>query len=263
MRAKMARSGSSLDPDVAAYLAAMTVQPDAARITMITDLIVGLKDAGIWSILDGLVIPAGHHHSLRVIDARRPGATLTYVSGSSTSNFQVDQGMNGSIVDTGFNPSVASPSWSLTSASLIAWIGAATSDTHNSGSLHDPVFGNSLGISSINLDVWRGSSSAGNANVAINGGSNNNGGGTGVQTRLGFTAAVRRNNDYHIWKGAVKGVVDPHPPSGVPNANLLLGASGAVANVKDWLSILAWGGGLTDVQIADIRTLFANYMGAL
>lgn len=48
------------DPDVAALFARMTTSPDATRKGLINNLILSLKDAGVWTKLDGLWLMAAH-----------------------------------------------------------------------------------------------------------------------------------------------------------------------------------------------------------
>ncbi len=74
----------SLDVDAAAYLSAMTVQPDNTRKSLINDLIVGLKADNTWTTLDALALPAAHNEQAALINARYPTQVGTNVSGSFT-----------------------------------------------------------------------------------------------------------------------------------------------------------------------------------
>src|SRR5262245_5597796 len=53
-------TGNPIQAETTALLAAMTVQPNAARQTLINDLIYGLKNAGLWIKIDFFYVLAAH-----------------------------------------------------------------------------------------------------------------------------------------------------------------------------------------------------------
>lgn len=92
-RTSYATTGAaSYDPDAAAYFAAMTVQPSAARKTLINTLIVGLKADGVWSKLSWLSLLAAHDAQAARLNAVTPTKSFTAAGSAS---FTVDRGYQG------------------------------------------------------------------------------------------------------------------------------------------------------------------------
>lgn len=105
--ANLTQGGGYL-PEAAALFARMTTQPSPARKSLINTTIVGLKDAGVWSKLDALYVPAAHDAQA----ARRNWLADEYnLTAVSAPTFTVDRGYAGdgtsSYLDTGMNPSTA------------------------------------------------------------------------------------------------------------------------------------------------------------
>ncbi|MEG3147265.1 hypothetical protein U1839_21645 [Sphingomonas sp. RT2P30] len=85
-------TGASYDAATLAYLAAMSVQPDATRKGLIDALITGLKSDGVWALLDLLALPAAHDAQAGLINTINPALVLT-ISGTMT--FTTDRGYAG------------------------------------------------------------------------------------------------------------------------------------------------------------------------
>lgn len=107
MASSMASGGSSYDPAAVALFARMTTPPSDARKTLINDLIVALKAAGVWAQLLALYVTAA-------ADAQAAG--LNWISATynlvplSSPTFTVDRGYTGggaAYLSTGISPSVA------------------------------------------------------------------------------------------------------------------------------------------------------------
>jgi hypothetical protein len=118
----VATTGSGYDSATAAYLAAMTVQPDATRAGLIDTLITGLKSDGIWALLDLLVLPAAHDAQAGLINAVNPAMSAA-VNGTMT--FTVDRGYAGD-GSTGYISTVTNdsgwPRFSQNSMSFGCWV---------------------------------------------------------------------------------------------------------------------------------------------
>jgi hypothetical protein len=84
--------------ETTALLAAMTVQPNAARANLINNLIFTLKNAGVWTTFDMLFIYAAHDAQAARINWVTPAQILT---ANGTLTFTVDRGYQGDGV-TGF-----------------------------------------------------------------------------------------------------------------------------------------------------------------
>jgi hypothetical protein len=121
-RRLMAASGgvaSGLDPDAVTLIAAMTTAPDAARQQLISDHIIALKAAGIWSLLDIYYILAAHHEQASRLNWKSPGDFTLTANGTIT--FTTDRGWQGDgtgYLDTGWIPSVNGVNYTLNDASL-------------------------------------------------------------------------------------------------------------------------------------------------
>lgn len=128
--AKKGSAGTALPPGGASYsdeatalFAAMTGQPDDTRKGHIDTLIVALKNAGVWTLLDVLYVFAAHDAQASLLNWKNPGtftATLT-----STPTFTVDRGYtgNGSStgVDSNYNPATQAIGYALDSACVFGW----------------------------------------------------------------------------------------------------------------------------------------------
>jgi hypothetical protein len=69
--------GRSYDAQAKAYFDAMTLQPETSRKVLINNLIVGLKNDGVWSLLDNLWLLASHDNQSSRVNAVRPSNVLT------------------------------------------------------------------------------------------------------------------------------------------------------------------------------------------
>jgi hypothetical protein len=109
-----------LDPDAVTLIAAMTTTPDAARQQVISDHIVALKAAGIWSQLDIYYIMAAHHEQASRLNWKSPGDFTLTANGGIT--FTVDRGWQGNgstgYLDTGWIPATHGVNYTLNDASF-------------------------------------------------------------------------------------------------------------------------------------------------
>jgi hypothetical protein len=81
-----------LDVDAAAYIAAMTVQPDATRQGVINALVTGLKTDGLWTKIDWLLLCLSHDAQAALVNAKTPTKIATIVG---TLPFTTDWGYQG------------------------------------------------------------------------------------------------------------------------------------------------------------------------
>jgi hypothetical protein len=109
-----------LDPDAITLIAAMTTAPDAARQTLISDHIIALKAAGIWSQLDTYYMMAAHHEQASRLNWKSPGNFTLVANGGIT--FTVDRGWQGDgstgYLDTGWIPATHGVNYQLNDASF-------------------------------------------------------------------------------------------------------------------------------------------------
>ena len=112
---------SGVQAETTALLAAMSVQPSAARKTVIDNLIVALKNAGVWTTLDMLYVCAAHDAQAGRINWINPASVAT---ATSSPTFTTDRGYIGTAsgyLATGVNWS-ALTKFTQNSAHLGAWI---------------------------------------------------------------------------------------------------------------------------------------------
>lgn len=116
------RSGGG-DADATTLIAAMSPAPDAARQTLISDLIAGLKADGVWAKLDVLYVPAAHAQQGARLNWKDPALYALVTSG--TTSFTIDRGFttNGGTgyLDTNWKPGVNGVQYTKNSAHMLAW----------------------------------------------------------------------------------------------------------------------------------------------
>lgn len=134
MNSEAAGGGASvvLEPETETLVAAMTPEPDFARQIVINNLIVALKAAGIWSLLDVLWVFAAHAQQPATLNWKAPASfTATPVSAPT---FTVDRGFTGngttSYLAPGWSPDTG-VQYQQNSAHLAGWslTAGATSNT--------------------------------------------------------------------------------------------------------------------------------------
>jgi hypothetical protein len=85
--------GVSFDSDALAAFAAMDVEPSDSRKLLYNDLIVSLKDAGVWSKLTWLCMFAAHDDQAGLVNLINP--TLEAAVGTVMPTFTTDRGFRG------------------------------------------------------------------------------------------------------------------------------------------------------------------------
>jgi hypothetical protein len=121
-----------LDPDAVTYIAAMTVPPDSARQTLISNLIAGLKTDGVWSKIGALYLLAAHDSQAALINAKTPGTAT--VSAVNSPVFTVDRGYAGDGISAHLNTNTthsAFPQMSLDSQHLFYTQSLPQTNTNN------------------------------------------------------------------------------------------------------------------------------------
>lgn len=103
------RRGGSVDPDVQAIYNAFTTPPADDIKAFISDTVLALKTAGLWPIIDVLVVTAAADSQAQTINWKSPGTyNLTLVNSPSFASFKgFSPDGTTSYGDTGFNPNTA------------------------------------------------------------------------------------------------------------------------------------------------------------
>jgi len=119
-RAILASQAAAFDPDAVALFAAMTTQPNAARKTLISDTIVALKAAGVWSLLDAVWFMAAHDSQASRLNWKAP--TSFTLAEQGTIAFTTDRGWQGNgttgYLNTGWIPATHGVNYTLNDASF-------------------------------------------------------------------------------------------------------------------------------------------------
>lgn len=125
----------AFEAETVTLLAAMAVQPDSTRQSLINAFIKSLKDNSLWAKLDGLYVLAAHTSQAAGLNWKNPGGNWP-VSGSSnlivanSAPFTTDIGYSGDAatqyVRPNYVPGSDSVQYSQNSASLFVWSTQAT-----------------------------------------------------------------------------------------------------------------------------------------
>jgi hypothetical protein len=120
LNAVRASQAAALDPDALTLFAAMTVQPNETRKTLISDTIKSLKAAGVWSLLDAVWFMAAHDEQASRLNWKAPASFTLATAGTIT--FTLDRGWQGDgssgYLDTGWIPATHGVNYQLNDASF-------------------------------------------------------------------------------------------------------------------------------------------------
>lgn len=239
------------DPAVAAIIAAMSPAPNAARAARINTLVLALKTAGIWSLLDVFYVTAAQNTGPSLLNWKAPG-TRDLIAVNSPA-FVADAGYtsNGSTsrLRTQYTPSTDGVNFIQDNASVWTWVTTEIAE-------------NILAVGNINNVITVGVK----PRVATTGGGRLNDGTDDLRTiasSIGFTgvsragAAIKR-----VWKNGVKQGAD------------FTTASTGISSLEQWVcggsnghfsaaqvAIAAWGAALTGLELTFYNALNAYMTG--
>lgn len=131
LRSARHRSGVNYDAATVALLSRMSVQPSGMRANAINSLILSLKSAGLWTLLDAFYVWSAHTEQAAQLNWIQDAYNITP---RSSPTFGPNVGYHGdakaSWWDSNFNPTTAaSPKYTQNSASMGVWfIDASTTD---------------------------------------------------------------------------------------------------------------------------------------
>lgn len=136
---------SFVNTEAAAYVAAMTVQPDSTRKAAIDQLFTSLKagtlgSVNLLTVLDGLWLFAAHDSQAALLNALAPSATPAAPSAAPTFTTDVGYAGNGtsSYVDLSYNPTTyPSAKFLQNSASFGLWSNSAGQSGVSAGGWYD------------------------------------------------------------------------------------------------------------------------------
>lgn len=256
--ASLQGASSPYDPAANALFAAMTTPPDAARKTLINNMIVSLKASGVWALLDCLYVLAAADNQAARLNWKAPG-TFT-ASPVNSPAFVVDRGYTGdgssSLLDSGFNPATTGQG-TLNSAHFGYWDRLDVTDAAS-------VVGGNLNTTLTNKQGGSTSriTSRINAGVTVNT--------TGLPTTVMSHYVQNRNNSatHDVW-GAGSKIVAASASTSTSISSLSLTmlarqiSAGSYQFSTRQMSAYHWGAALSDAQITSTYSALAAFMTAI
>jgi hypothetical protein len=254
----------SIDPDATAWKNAVVTaggSVSAGRLTLVSNLIVSLKSAGVWTKLDRLWLFAGENTQSATIDL----AALQTAVPTNSPTFTVDRGYttNGSssYVDTNFNPSSGTPNYALNSAHMTFWnrLNKAATATVEMG---DATVATGH-VTSVSVK-W----SDGNTYFAVND-SNGDGGRAAPANVVGFWAASRVDSATGTVYQNGSSLGDNGQASvAIPIYTFLVGASRSAGSTPSNFSTCQYasaslGAGLDSTEVSAYYSALSTYMTAV
>lgn len=217
------------------------------RKTVVNELVVGLKNDGIWSKLDRLSLYAAENTPSALTDL----VSLTLATEVNSVTFAADQGYtpagNGTYIDTNFNPTSGSPNFAQDSAMLAVWNNSNVE--HNSALILNSGFscliGTRLttGLDDCYVDV---NSASGFSNTTTNA----NGDGLWAADRSGASAILGYRNGSQVITGSSSS-------ASPANQNLV------IQPVNRQISVVVIGEHLTGAEHSDLYDRLSIYRTAV
>lgn len=238
------------DPDAIAYVAAMTVQPDAARKGLINELITGLKLDGIWSKLSWLSLLAAHDAQAALLNVKAPTKSLTAILSPT---FTVDRGYQGN-GSTSYLESpeslTAAGQYTLNSASIGVYVNQAGTTTQRTAIGVRAGDRATLYATSTGWFAAVNSTSAGEISIP-----------TSVNT--GLIAAFRGSSSKAGIRGNGIYTYISSTSEQIPSVNPTFGKAGASYYSNDREAVIFWGNNLTNTEFDDFTTRLTTYLSAI
>lgn len=244
----------SVESETASYLAAMTVQPDATRITLIDNLVKAAKTAGVWSKLDQLAILASHDAQAALVNAVNPSGAAFALAG--TTSFTTDRGVQGD----GTSGQITFPLLLVSggqavqnSVCLGAWCNLQGSGTGQQNHIGQPVsaFQNYIGAATSGTnEVFR-------LHDSVNGTARAGAGRVGHRTACRGSSGVKRP----YFNGTLGTTVSS--TSATPNTTALTALRNNTGYSTDRLAVLYSGANLTDQQVTDWHAALNTFLTAI
>lgn len=239
---------SRFSQEALALFARMTPEPSAARKTLINDLIVSLKNAGIWTKLDCLYVLAAHDAQAAQRNWKADQFNLTAVNSPT---FTVDRGYTGdgstSYLDTGWDPVNNGVNFVQNSADLFIWSRSNTREDKHA-----------IGTTGAYINTWN--LSIDTMSHALNAAADNSfppGAADGL-----FLLSRLNSAEYHVYRNATllgtRTVASLAPPS----IDFRICASDTLFSAREYAAA-GFGGGLTSTEEANLHSALNTYLVAV
>jgi hypothetical protein len=248
----------AIDPDYQAVLNYATTQgytlPSAGQQTLQNQLVVDLKDGGIWDKLDTFRVYATDGDSdFALIDWKR----LIDCTGVNSPTFTTNSGFNSdgtsSYIDTNYNPTLNAVNASLNDLSIGFWENAVASGSNSVYSGGDDGSQDILLVQKLQN---------GNGFIRVN--DNTSTRPDSVNYEIGFVIAQRidaTNLEYYTASGLLLNY--SVNSTGLNNVNMWDLRFSVVYSTDSPISIGFLGASFTSTQVSDFRTAVTNYMTSI
>jgi hypothetical protein len=242
-----------IDPDAIAYVAAMTVAPDAARKALINELITGLKTDGIWAKLSWLSLLAAHDAQAARLNVKAPAKSLIE---ASSPTFTVDRGYKGDGSSSYlYSPELltASGEYTLNSASLGTYVNQTGTTSRRTilGASGSGVSSDFV-ASSTGWDAWLNTGSTGGVSTISS-------------QKTGFFAAVRNSSSRVAVYSGVTGYLVSSASSTSTSVSATapsFGRSGSYYS-NDRSAAVFWGASLNSTDLSNFNARLLTYLTAI
>jgi len=253
---------TDLDTDVNAWLTAVAPlhgTPRSTRITLLHDLVAGLKADGIWSKLDRLWVFAQELRAGALVDLVARSAATAVSSPTFTPSVGFTGNGSSSYINTNFNPRTGSPHLTLNDAASSFWITQRTDAAFGEG-----LYGQSDGSTTQMSAYSRGDG------VWLNS-VNDNTGATPLQAS-GLIISERIASSgagcltYYVNDAkATTNITSVGPMGNQPFFICALnGGAGSPSSFgRHTISIAAFGSSFNDAEATNLYSRFSTYMGAV
>ena len=250
---------AQLDPATVALLARMTTQPTSARIVLINNLIIGLKNASLWDKLDVFYMMAAHDSQAGRLNWKSGSYTLSAVSSPL---FTTDRGYTtdgaSSYLNTGLAPS-AGAMFQQNSGSIGVYLNSINAQSDASvamGSIGS--VGTAHIIPRTTADAMRSRLNATATATAL----------SSITNRLGFSAIIRPGSaNIFGYKDGVAGALVAQASATPSEFSVFIGGAnnlGSLSNsINTRFAVAFMGAALTGAELNNLRSAVLTYLTAI
>ena len=245
---KLLTVATGLDPDAAAVIAAMTVTPSAARQSVINELVVGLKNAGVWAKLDMLYVHAAHDEQAgRVEWIARSVATRV-----ASATFTTDVGFTGNgssmYLDSGLNLN-ALTNYTQNNAHLGVWQNSTNATFVANGS-----------ISSFNVFIVGRNNTTGQQEARVN---SSTVAGRAIASGVGHHVACKTtSSNIRLFVNGGSPNNNTVTTAAIPSGNFAMLRNNTIYSGEQ-IRISHVGASLSDTEVSNLYSALNNYIGGL
>jgi|SRR5262245_5736539 len=233
----------------------------AGRLTLVSNLIIALKAAGVWTKLDRLWLFAGEDQSSALTDM----VALDLATAVNSPTFTTDRGYQGEnsgsptkYISLGFNPSADGVNYTLNSCHIMSWMHTTPSGMSNDGWTVHAVDGSNFAAG---IKIWQPSGSSGDYTLNNDGAS----GGSGTYTYPGSKIINRSGaSTLQIYANTTQANTATTTSQTVPNGNAVALCSATFAfGLGEIVGAISFGGSLSSTNVSDYYDALRDLMDGI